>query len=79
MLCAVGISLLSIFASTSSSPVKLAVSGGLPGINLNKYDSKFFTISFMYIIRPSEVCKNDRYLDKNTPKLDFTYLVYPYV
>ena len=49
MLCAVGISLLSIFASTSSSPVNLAVSGGLPGINLNKYDSKFSMISFVYI------------------------------
>ena len=48
MLCAVGISLLSIFASTSSSPVKLAVSGDLPGINLNKYDSMFFMISITY-------------------------------
>ena len=50
MLCAVGTSIVSIFASTSSSPVNLAVSGDLPGINLNKYDSKFFMIGFMYII-----------------------------
>ena len=49
MLCAGGTSILSIFASTSSSPVNLAVSGGLPGINLNKYDSKFSMISFVYI------------------------------
>ena len=46
----VGISHLSIFASTSSSPVKLAVSGDLPGINLNKYDSKFLMIGSIYII-----------------------------
>ena len=50
MLCVVGTSILSIFASTSSSPVNRAVSGDLPGINLNKYDSNFFMISFMYII-----------------------------
>ena len=50
MLCAVGASILSIFAFTSSSPVNRAVSGDLPGINLNKYDSNFFMISFMYII-----------------------------
>ena len=49
MLCAVGTSILSIFASTSSSPVNRAVSGDLPGINLNKYDSNFFMISSMYI------------------------------
>ena len=49
MLCAVGTSILSIFASTSSSPVNRAVSGDLPGINLNKYDSNFFMISFIYI------------------------------